>query len=224
MLAFDCAGRGCSAAVLLDNRVAARRFALMEHGQAAALLPMIEAVLAEADQAVAALDVIGVTVGPGAFTGLRIGLAAARGLALASAVPVIGITTFAAVAAGVPDAMRSAGTLVTAVDSRRAEIYLQCFTPAGEPASDAALLPPAQIADWVPAGPLALAGDAAPRAAAALAGRAVTLVPGAGVPDAADVARLAAARWRPGAAPAMPRPLYLRAPDTSMPRRAAGKA
>ncbi|HEX7968463.1 MAG TPA: tRNA (adenosine(37)-N6)-threonylcarbamoyltransferase complex dimerization subunit type 1 TsaB, partial [Stellaceae bacterium] len=92
VLAFDSAGNGCSAAVLRDGQIAAHRFALMERGQAEALMPMIAAVLEEAAMPVEALDLIAVTVGPGAFTGLRIGLAAAQGLALASGVPALGIT------------------------------------------------------------------------------------------------------------------------------------
>jgi tRNA threonylcarbamoyladenosine biosynthesis protein TsaB len=221
VLAFDTAGNGCSAAVLHEGRLAARRFAAMARGQAEQLLPMIEAVLGEAAVPIAALDLIAVTVGPGAFTGLRIGIAAARGLALASGVPALGITSFAAVAAQVPPEARAGRTLVVALDSRRAELYLQAFGHDGAPLGEGALVAPANLARWVPAGPLLLAGDAAPALAAALAPRKPDLAPGPGIADAADVARLAAAAWRPGLHPQAPRPLYLRAPDTTAPRHAA---
>lgn len=221
VLAFDTAGNGCSAAVLRDGRLAAHRFAAMARGQSEQLLPMIEAVLAEAAIAIDALDLIAVTVGPGAFTGLRIGIAAARGLALASGVPALGITSFAAVAAQVPAEARAGRTLVVALDSRRAELYLQAFGADGVPLGDGALVAPAALAHWVPPGPLLLVGDAAPALAAALPGRHVDVARGPGIADAADVARLAAAAWRPGLHPAPPRPLYLRAPDTTAPRQAA---
>jgi tRNA threonylcarbamoyladenosine biosynthesis protein TsaB len=219
VLGFDSAGQSCAAAVLRDGRVAARRFVAMERGQAALLLPMIEAVLAEAGLGMAGLDLIAATVGPGAFTGLRIGLAAARGLALASGVPVIGVTTFAAVAAAVPAALRAGRSLLVALDSKRAELFVQAFADDRGACGDGALVAPADLAAWVPAGPLLLAGDAAPRAAAALSGRDVAMAPGPGQPDAVDVARLGAGAWRPGSRPPLPVPLYLRPPDTTLPRR-----
>lgn len=223
VLGFDSAGNGCSAAVLRDGRVAARRFVLMARGQAEALMPMIEAVLDEAATPLDTIDLIAVTIGPGAFTGLRIGLAAARGLALASGVPALGITTFAAVAAQVPPQARAGRRLVVALDSKRSELYLQAFAADGMPQGEGALVAPADLAGWVPEGPLLLAGDAAPRLAAALLqsapNSALTLAPGLGVPDAADVARLAAAAWHPGLRPPPPLPLYLRAPDTTAPGR-----
>jgi tRNA threonylcarbamoyladenosine biosynthesis protein TsaB len=221
VLAFDTAGNGCSAAVLRDGQIAAHRFAAMARGQAEQLLPMIEAVLAEAAIPIADLDLIAVTIGPGAFTGLRIGIAAARGLALASGVPALGVTSFAAVAAQVSPETRDGRTLVVALDSRRTELYLQAFGHDGGPLSEGALVAPADLTRWVPAGPLILAGDAAPALAAALATRKPELAPGSGIADAGDVARLAAAAWRPGLRPPPPRPLYLREPDTTAPRQAA---
>ncbi len=100
-------------------------------------MPMIASVLAEAELSVDALDLIAVTIGPGGFTGLRIGLAAARGLALATGVPLLGITSFAAVAASV-DARPSAPgcSLVVALDSKRSELYLQGFAADGTALAD----------------------------------------------------------------------------------------
>lgn len=221
ILAFDCAGNSCSAAVLDGEHVAARRFSAMARGQAEALMPMIEAVLAEARIDLAAIDLIGVTTGPGGFTGLRIALAAAHGLALASGIPAVGVTCFAAVAAGLPaepDSEKAGPSLVVALESKRKELFLQSFAPtAGAPA----LVAPDRWASWVPAGPLLLAGDGAPRLAQALSqapgDRPMTLAPGPGLPDAVDVARVAARSWRPGERPPPPQPLYLRAPDTTSP-------
>jgi tRNA threonylcarbamoyladenosine biosynthesis protein TsaB len=223
VLAFDTAGNGCSAAVLRDGKIVAHRFAAMARGQSEQLLPMIDTVLGEAGLAMTALDLIAVTVGPGAFTGLRIGIAAARGLALASGVPVLGITSFAAVAAQVPRRACADRTLVVALDSRRAELYLQAFDSEGGPLGDGALVAPAHLARWAPVGPLLLAGDAAPTLAAALAARHPEIASGSGIADAADIARLAAAAWRPDLGAPPPRPLYLRAPDTTAPRQGAGR-
>lgn len=221
ILAFDCAGNSCSAAVLDGARVAARRFSAMARGQAEALMPMIEAVLAEARIDLAAIDLIGVTTGPGGFTGLRIALATAHGLALASGIPAVGVSCFAAVAAALPaepGSEKAARSLVVALESKREELFLQSFAPtAGPPA----LVAPDRWASWVPGGPLLLAGDGAPRLIQTLAlapgGRPMTLAPGPGLPDAVDVARVAALSWRPGEHPPPPQPLYLRAPDTTSP-------
>lgn len=213
ILAFDCAGNSCSAAVLADGSVAARRFAAMERGQAEALMPMIDAVLGEAGCDVAALDLIAVTTGPGGFTGLRIALATARGLALASGVPLLGVTCFAAIAASVPSALRTRPLLV-AIESKRQELFLQNLTPVQ---GAAALVASRDWASWLPLGPVLLAGDGAPRFARAFKDRDIVVAPGPGLPDAADVAVLAAQLWRKGDHPSPPMPLYLRAPDTTAP-------
>jgi tRNA threonylcarbamoyladenosine biosynthesis protein TsaB len=219
VLALDSAGNACSAAVLSDGRIRAHRFAAMTRGQAEALMPMVAAVLGEAAIAVGALDLIAVTTGPGAFTGLRIGLAAARGLALASGVPLLGITSFAAVAAQVSDDARRNRSLVVALESKRRELYLQAFKESAAPLGEGRLVGEADWGSFVPTGALLLAGDGAPRLQTALASRAPALAPGPGLADAADVGRLAAAAWRPGLRPPPPRPLYLRPPDTTAPHR-----
>jgi tRNA threonylcarbamoyladenosine biosynthesis protein TsaB len=218
VLAFDSAGYGCSAAVLDRGRLAARRSAAMERGQTEALMPMIEAVLAEAELAAGELDLIAVTTGPGAFTGLRVALAAAHGLALATGCPLLGVSNFAAMAAQVPPAARDGRRLVVALESKRSELYLQSFDGDGAPDGKGALVAPEAFASWVPEGPLIVAGDGAPRLAATVGSNRVQLAPGSGMTDAADVARLAAAAWRPGIRPQRPQPLYLRAPDITLPR------
>jgi tRNA threonylcarbamoyladenosine biosynthesis protein TsaB len=217
VLAFDSAGNGCSAAVVRQDRILARRATLATRGQAETLIPMIATVLDEAELALSALDLIAVTLGPGAFTGLRIGLAAAYGLSLATELPVVGVTSFSAVAAQVPAAVRAGRALVVALDSRRAEPFVQVFGADGVPRGKGALVPPAAIPTIIPNEPLILAGDAAPIIARALGGSQVAIAPGPGTVDAVDVARLAVARWRPGLHLERPAPLYLHAPDTTAP-------
>ncbi|HLJ62563.1 MAG TPA: tRNA (adenosine(37)-N6)-threonylcarbamoyltransferase complex dimerization subunit type 1 TsaB, partial [Stellaceae bacterium] len=135
VLAFDCAGNACAAALVRAGAVLAQRLTRLERGHAQLLAPMIEAVMKEAGTRFSDLDLIAVTTGPGSFTGVRIGLATARGLALAADCPLVGVTSFAAIAAGI--APLADLNLVVAVDSKRAEFYVQAFGPDG-----AALTPP----------------------------------------------------------------------------------
>jgi tRNA threonylcarbamoyl adenosine modification protein YeaZ len=94
VLAFDTAAAHCAAVLIRGDRVLARRDEAMDRGQAERLLPMLEEMLAEAGVDWGALDGIGVCTGPGNFTGLRVAVAAARGLALALGVPAVGVSRF----------------------------------------------------------------------------------------------------------------------------------
>lgn len=216
LLAIDCATNACSAALWLGGGPGPHRYQAMRRGHAEALMPMVRAVMDEAGLAFADLDAIAVTTGPGAFTGIRIGLAAARGFALAAHLPLIGVTTLEAIAA----AQDGGGEhLLVALDSKRADVYLQLFAPDGTPLTAPASAMPGEVAALLPEGlPVAIAGDAADAVAAALAGRtpAPRRLDGPDLPDAAVVARLAAVRLAELApAPDAPPPaaLYLRPPD-----------
>jgi tRNA threonylcarbamoyladenosine biosynthesis protein TsaB len=214
VLAFDCSGASCSAAVVIDDAPAAQRFVAMERGHAEALLPMIETVLREAEIAPTAIGLIAATIGPGSFTGLRIGLAAAHGLALANNIPAIGVTSFDAVVADGDASL----PLLVALESKRAELFLQ-RRDRNDPRLPA-LVPQTEWAAIVPPGLCRLAGDGASRLAATLARDDVTVLPGHGRPDPVALARIGAARWQAGIrAPLLP--LYLRAPDITTPRQAA---
>ncbi|WP_372397907.1 tRNA (adenosine(37)-N6)-threonylcarbamoyltransferase complex dimerization subunit type 1 TsaB [Azospirillum sp. HJ39] len=232
VLGLDTATSGCSAALWegaaedagqgRSARVTVRRSAPMARGQAEVLVPLAQEVLAEAGAGFADLDRIAVTVGPGAFTGLRIALAAARGIAVARDIPVVGITSFDAIAHGVPETERAGRPLLVAVDSRRAEPFLQLYDGALAPLGDPAMPDPAAIPGWLaalcPPGPLLLAGDAAAALAPLLAGRAeLALAAGDGLPDAAVVAALGARR--PAGLPVDP--FYLRPPDVTLPKAGA---
>jgi len=222
VLGLDTATSGCSAALWsgADSAIVVRRSPPMARGQAERLVPMAQAVLEEAGVGFAALDRIAVTVGPGAFTGLRIALAAARGLAVAHDLPVIGVTTFDAVAHGLPEAERAGRAVLVAVDSRRTEPFLQLYDAALAPLDEPAMLEPAAVPGWLdgllPAGaPLLLAGDGAALLLPLLDGRpGLSRAAGDGLPDAAVVAALGASR--PTGLPAAP--FYLRPPDVTLPK------
>lgn len=223
LLAIDTATSACSAALRAGGRIVAERSAGMDRGHAEALMPMVAEVMAASASACprgfADLDLIAVTVGPGAFTGVRIGLAAAGAMAAAAGIPAVGLTTLEVVAAAQPPLDRP---LLVVLDAKRADVYCQLFAPGGAPMSAPEAVLPAEIPARLPPGPLALAGDGAAPVAAALeaAGRDFLRLHGHDRPEAAVLARLAAERWRGGPPPpgAPLRPLYLRAPDVSPPR------
>jgi tRNA threonylcarbamoyl adenosine modification protein YeaZ len=201
----------------------------LRHGHAEILLPMIERVMAEARLRPASLDWVAAAVGPGGFTGIRVGLAAAHGIALAVAARSIGVSSFAAVAAGAAVRERDIGdrpALLVALDSRRDDLYVQLFAVAspGMPLAAPQSILPERLADHIAGlmtdgGNLLIAGDAADAAAAALGSHRSVSVVAASAPDASGVAAAALGRLRSGEpAPALC-PLYLRPPDVSLPQR-----
>jgi len=207
LLAVDTALGGCSVALLRDGTVAAHAFEAMDRGHAERLAPMVADVMAGND--FAALTHLAVTVGPGTFTGQRVGLAFMRGLRLALNIPLTGITTLEAMAAA---AMAETGQPRAAAihDARRGEAYL-LLRQGGEVVLAPAVLPFDEAVARIAAfGPCALAGTGAPAVQTALG----YVLSSVRQPDALWVAHLAAAR---PLSDAVPSPLYLRAPDAKLP-------
>src|SRR5579862_6250416 len=213
VLAIDTALEACSAAVLDTEQgaVIAHESLPMVRGHAEALIPMIARVLEASGLDFAALDRIAVTTGPGSFTGLRVGIAAARGIALASGKPAIGLTTLAAYAAPLIAADDTL-PVVSAIDARHDHVYLQVFGPGGRTIVAPRLAPLREALRVAATGAPRLIGTAAAILAAAWpAGeRPPSLVDPRRAPDIAWVAQLGAAAVETGTAP---KPLYLRAPD-----------
>jgi len=222
LLAIDAAGRTCSAAVWSGGRLRASRLERLDRGQSERLLPLAALVMAEAGESFARLDAIAVTLGPGGFTGVRIGLAAAEGLALAWDLPILGLSSFAVAAGAVDPAERAGANLLLLLDAKRAEVYAEALDPAGALLLGPALVAPALLAERLAAGQQGggwlLAGDAVDQALPAL-----DRLPGIrraaapAEPEAAILARLAARLPLPPAGQ-RPVPLYLREPDTTRPR------
>lgn len=225
ILALDTTAAACSVALWRDNAPGAHRFERMRRGQSERLLPMVAEVMAEAGLGYESLGAVAVTQGPGAFTGVRIGLAAARGLALAQGVPLIGISSFAAAAAATAPEERAGRVLVVVLDAKRADVYAQVFDAALAPVIEPLAVRPEDLSQRLPPGPLALAGDGASIALEPLraAGRDVALSRATGPVDAVHVARLAADRPLPDPQAPPPRPIYLRAPDVTLPDGAPGR-
>ena len=188
LLAFDTSAASCAAALLFSDRIILRDEP-MAKGQAERLLPMLEEVLAEGGLVWRDLKAIAVGTGPGNFTGVRISVAAARGLALGLGIPAVGVTRLEAVAYGLPRPIR------VIEDARRSEVYVQDFTDSG--AGEAVLAGLAEITGSV-------TGSAAGEGA---------LPPACSLAEA--IARIGALR----AADPQPRPapFYLRGADASPP-------
>jgi tRNA threonylcarbamoyl adenosine modification protein YeaZ len=204
ILAFDTSAAHCAAAVVRGDAVLAQREEAMATGQAERLMPLLVEVLAEAGVGWRDLARIGVGTGPGNFTGVRIAVAAARGLALGRGIPAIGVTRFEALALGLPR------PLAVVEDARRGEVYVQVLD--AQRSQDPLLLDPSDLPGVV--GDAALTGSAATAAAALTGG----LVLPPAMPLAVAIARLAPVKPADGPRPA---PLYLRGPDAAPPRTAA---
>jgi tRNA threonylcarbamoyladenosine biosynthesis protein TsaB len=211
LLAIDTALACCAAAVFdseSDEIIASESLA-MERGHAEALMPLIARVMDAAKAEFAALDRIAVTVGPGSFTGLRVGISAARGIALAASKPAVGVSSLAAFAA--PCITEDfADATIAAIDARHGHVYAQAFGPAGRSIAPAGYMTVAEALALVE-GEAHLAGSAVPLLEAVWPPeRPRPLLPRPGAaPDIAWVARLglaADAEFAPA------KPLYLRAP------------
>lgn len=216
VLAIDTALSACSAAVLVEENGERRSCAQSEglgRGHAERLMDMIAEVMAEAGVAFTDLDRIAVTVGPGSFTGLRVGLSVARGLALVLKIPVVGVTTLAAIAAGArrhaPAGKVGQAGLRVVLDARRDEVYTQAFDAGGVPVDEPRV---ARIADLVGRDPndTLLAGSAARMLAEAANLDESLIVSEAAWPEIEDVTTLGSLAEAGREAPV---PLYLRPPD-----------
>jgi len=206
VLGLDTCLAACSVAVRDGERVLAYASEVMARGHQERLAPMAQSVMAEAGLGFDELDRVGVTVGPGSFTGLRVGVAFGKGLASALGVPLVGVGALEALAA------EAGGLVFAAIDARRDQLYLQAFD------NGRAIMAPdvlelgtaaARMAELAAGQAFTLVGSGAPLLADLAPGARALTPPGA---DARQVARLAAARD-----PSQVRPLYLRAPDARLP-------
>ena len=212
VLAIDTALEACSAAVLdTETGVLASEMRPMVRGHAEALIPLLSKVMAEAHTAFDGLDRIAVTTGPGSFTGLRVGIAAARGIALSAEKSAVGLTTLAAFAAPHIAGDDSIGVAV-AIDARHGHVYLQVFGPGGRTLVAPRIAAIRDAARIAATGRTRIAGNAAEALAAAWPANEVppVQVDQQKVPDIACVARLGAVA---NGGPATLKPVYLRAPD-----------
>lgn len=214
VMGLDTSLQRCSVAIMRDGALVSRFVEDMARGHAERLALMASSALDEARLRIADLDRIGVIIGPGGFTGVRVGLAFARGLAIGTDIPVVGVTSLAALAGNVVD---GEGLTAAVIDARRGQVYGGLYEKSGVERLSPFVADPEEA--------LKLLVDAAQGAPVSMVGSGASLLPKP--PDVwrisdADqqidptvIARLAAATPEPSGPPA---PLYLRAPDAKPPR------
>lgn len=202
VLALDSAGAGCNACVWRDGKILAAAEERMERGQDRRLMPLVLDVMKQAKLDFAALDRIAVTRGPGSFTGLRIGLAAARGIGLAANKPVLGIDRFSIYYAAVKETGKN---VLVVIDSRRKELFCRFYPAAGTP-HEPIMMTAEEIAAFLreKAGTI-VTGDVPVPCLSFHALQEKESVIGAQLAAVAD----------PNDPAFLPRPLYLRAPDVT---------
>lgn len=223
VLAIDSAMNGCGAAVYMakENRVFAKT-AQMERGQAESLVPMVQEVVAQADCGFEAVDLVVVTRGPGAFTGLRIGLSAAKSFALALGVPVVGVSTLEVLARQYLDghSLEDGQKCAVIAETKREDFYFQLFDGQGAAISQPCVARVEEIMEKIGAEPIIAIGDGVKRFSGLCKPDNVTFHEIAML-DPAVLAQLGLEQYR--AAGGEDRqlnvePLYLRAPDVSQPK------
>ena len=188
ILAFDTSAAHCAAALLCRDAILAEKHEDMAKGQAERLFPLLEEVLTDANVAWSDLSAIGVGVGPGNFTGIRISVSAARGLALSLGIPAIGVSSLEAQAHGTPRPVWSL------IDARRDHFFAQQFADEGDTT------------------PSLITGTEA----GALTGNRIG--PEGATHPAPAIAWIAAERLRAGETTDRPAPLYIRSADAAPPR------
>jgi tRNA threonylcarbamoyladenosine biosynthesis protein TsaB len=213
ILALDTSFGACSAAVVRDGEIFSA-YELRSREHAEAIMPMIAQVLDEASLGYEALGAIAVTTGPGSFTGVRVGVSTARGLALAAGLPLIGLNSLEVMAQMALEKIDAAiDVLGIVVDARRGEVYLALYNSKGDVISGPAALSPDQAVEILPDhGQVVLAGSGGALVvdATAKTGLSIDCVLSELQPDAASLAAMAVTR-APVEGPLSP--LYLRPPD-----------
>lgn len=214
VLGLDTALQRCSVAILSDGAVVASQSVGMERGHAEHLAPMAAAVLAEAGISVTDLDRVGVVVGPGGFTGVRVALAFARGLVIGTNVPAVAVTSLAALAGNV--SAPNDTVIAPVIDARREQVYAGLYDSDGDVLVTPFVAAPkealGQLLDKAGSRPVILVGSGSsllPPLSGWSPSTADDQI------DAAVVARLASSAPKPSRPP---RPLYLRAPDAKPPK------
>jgi len=234
ILAFDTSTSSCSTVVWQDEKIIAYRYKNMGRGHAEHLMSMVVEVLKETKVKFSDLDLLAVTNGPGGFTGIRVGLAAARGISFASDLDCMCVSTLEVVANGVLSSERDDALVLAAIDSKREDIYSQAFIniinkpellPLGKPKA----VLPENLANFldlqVPdqsnlSGRVVVTGDATARAVRALRNSEIDAVASSTnlVLDARGVASLAAVRCTGEVSVERLQPLYLRPADAKIPK------
>jgi tRNA threonylcarbamoyl adenosine modification protein YeaZ len=209
VLALDTSMAGCSAALYdsAEGRLLADRFSLVQKGHGDLIAPLIRGLMEDARITFSELGRIGVTVGPGSFTGVRTGLAMARGFGLTLGIPVVGLDTLLAIACNAAD---WAAPLVVAADARRSQVYFASFGPGLRLEDGPMVLALDEAATRIPLGNVAVLGTGADALIEASSRKDLVRLHAGDLPRAGTFVEWIAA-MEPGGLP--PEPVYLRPPD-----------
>ena len=213
ILALDSSTETGSCALLEDGILRAQIFLCNGNTHSTTLLPAVEQILRFASLDPAGIDAFACTIGPGSFTGIRIGAATVKGLAFRQNKPCFGLSTLEALAENLRGVT---GTVLPVLDARRNQVYTARFQSSGSELvrmTEDCILPLEDLASYVPEGPVYLCGDAVSAARTVLPD--AVCLPHAAQPLAASVAELARRRFEAGERPSdlALHPLYLRLPQ-----------
>ena len=222
ILAFDTCFSARSVALQQNSSLIAERLKLLERGHAEEIFPMISEVLSDAKIDWEEIDCLGITYGPGTFTGLRVGLAAARGIALTRKIPISAFSSLHAIAAGTfrIDELKDVESFLVVSDARRNEVYIQSFNNEAQPLVEPALIQISDVISWASSKNIGIIGSGVdplfykiPEVSSRL-----SLLKGEHYPQARDIAALteeamSRSTWSYEGPPS---PIYLRAPHVKM--------
>lgn len=221
ILGLETSADVCAAALVADGETLGVRQIEMSRGHAEALVPMVQDLARETGVALMALDLVGVTRGPGSFTGVRTGIAAARGFAIASGATAVGVSSLKAVAEGAAGVLSTPTSILCILDTRRSDYFAQIFDPTGAELNAPRVMNGEELWALIHSEQPILAGNAIKKLLSEQHGDPETIqqIPGAGNPDPVDVATIAETILykKEGLAEATLTPLYLRAPAAKLP-------
>lgn len=211
LLAIDTSGPFCSAALwsLEHNKCVAEVSENLGRGHAERLMPMLEELLEKQDAKWSAISKLAVVIGPGSFTGLRVGIATARGLALALDAPCVGVTVFEAFAQNYFTSGQNRKPVLIAMDAKRNQYWIQSFDAQGYPQTNPIQVEAEKIAENIDKATSGIIGSGAKLIAEACEGS-INVINDSPSPPIVAVAAIGAKAENDSTSP---RPLYLRAPD-----------
>ncbi|MBR1945120.1 MAG: tRNA (adenosine(37)-N6)-threonylcarbamoyltransferase complex dimerization subunit type 1 TsaB [Alphaproteobacteria bacterium] len=209
ILAIDCTHSICSAAFFNGEKIVSEIVEKMERGQAERLIPMVQDVLMKAKQSFKEIDAIAVTTGPGSFTGVRVGLAAADGIALAAGLPMIGVSVLDVLAWKINRLQPDIKKVCLVLETKRDDFYAQCFE-SGKPEAEPAVVSADKLAGL---NGYVFAGNAADRLKETITKISVLNI---SMPTAAEIALFCAQKTPQKE---YPEPLYLREAEVTLCRK-----
>lgn len=213
LLAIETSSGACSAAILTDSggvRILSQHYQEMQRGHAESIIGMIRDTVAEACLDFGNLNRIAVSIGPGSFTGTRVGIAAGRGLALSLDAEIVGVSALAILSE--KTRQKFEGPIVATLQAGRSEIYFEIFDADGRSLAAPMVTSADMAVERLPEGPVVLCGSGSSEIVSAAPGRDLILSD-VRWPDAETLARLA---YRMPAATVPPTPLYIRAADAKI--------